>query len=445
MLSRDIILGITLLALVVKAQLPPKVIETKESLLNELHSLQDVIPPNYAIRSNEHQNAQEINRIFEEFLVQNQESIDAVLRVLKLIDHELENVIQDCIKIFDLDSLDSSNVLFVQVTKPLLYEVKVLCELITDKQIDEVEAALSQVEHHAVDYRQRLDQVMKDMASVSGQLDGDHFKSRIELKTMQISTHLQALNRTFLTEIDQNFTKYMDKWMEKYKKFASMVPNGVEDDVNDRAEIVALFDFVDYLNNETSVLQDELAEFLDYWVELVDETLDSVTNGSLEIVDFLENHPLENFITGDASLKCVSSYYQNLDETILLVLDGFFRCVDYEQEMTKAFQQIDSVLDSTNKAVNFLLDSYITCIKLVGQFGGDFELKECLADLEELLDGTSEFVEHKSTEIYYHTEDAMVFTGVIMGACVQLKAREAVSQLGGKMIDFDACGDKEIK
>ncbi|XP_058818374.1 uncharacterized protein LOC131681554 [Topomyia yanbarensis] len=439
MISRDTILGLALLVLAAEAQLSPKVIETKETFLHELHSLQDVIPKDRTVHTNEHQSALEIYRIFDEFLTQNQESIDAVLRVLKLIDHNLENVIQDCVKIFDLDSLDSINVLFVQVTKPLLYEVRDLCELITGKRVDEVEIALEQIERHAADYRQRLDQALKDIASVTGQVGGDHFNDRIQLKETQLLTHLEMLNNTFSTEMDQNFTKYFTKWIGKYKQFTSMIPDSVGYDANDQPGIAALFNFLDFLDNETSVLQTELDEFLSYWVDLVDETLDSVTNGSLEVVDFLENYPLENFLNGEASLKCTAEYYQNLEGTILAVLDEFYWCVDYEQEMMKAFLQIGSVLDSTDKAVDFVLDSYITCAKLAGQFGSDLELEECLADLDELLDQTSEFVERKCNEIYYHVEDAMVFSGVIMGACVHMKARDAVFQVGGKLTGFDEC------
>ncbi|XP_053691286.1 uncharacterized protein LOC128739809 [Sabethes cyaneus] len=431
--------GFTILFGVTAAnQLPPKVIETRETLLHDLHSLQEVIPKDRLVHNaGSTENAAKVQNLFDEFLLQNQDSISAVLRVLKLVDRSAENVIQDCVRIFDLEVLSSANVIFEHVSKPLLFEVRDLCELIAAGRLDTVEVALEKVEREAANYRTKLDQTLQDIALVSSQLAGDHITDRVQFKEETIWTQLQQLNQTFREELDRSFSKYFNVWIGKYKKFAASLPEGFDSDEN--LGVVALFDFLDLLDNETSVLQDELEEFLDYWVYLVEESLESVTNGSLEVVDFLQDYPLERLLDGETSLKCVSAYYQNLDQTLLTFLDNFYQCVEYDQEMSKAFHQLESILNSTDKAVEFVLDSYITCGKLVEKFNGELDLEECLEDLSELLEQTEEFVERKANEIYYHVEDALVFSEVIMGACVHMRARDAILEVGERLSNFDKC------
>ncbi|XP_055544803.1 uncharacterized protein LOC129729916 [Wyeomyia smithii] len=435
---RDTIVGFTLLVLSAASQLPSKAIETKETLLHELHSLQEVIPNGYHVKNSANsENVIKVQNLFEEFLQQNQDSISAVLRVLKLVDHDAENVILDCIRIFDLEVLSSANIIFEHVSKPLLFQVRDLCELVAAGRLDTIETVLEKVEREAADYRVRLDETMQDIAFVSSQLSGDHITDKVHSKEELIWTQLERLNQTFRAQLDSTFTNYFTRWIGKYKKFASMLPEGFGSD--EQSGIVTLFDFLDFLDNETSVLQDELQDFLDYWVYIVEESLESVTNGSLEVVYFLQDYPIERLLNGETDLKCVTAYYSNLDRTLLNFLDNFYECVEYEQEMSKAFRQLESVLDSTDKAVQFIFDSYITCGKLSEKFKDELALDECLQDLSEPLEQTEEFVERKANEIYYHVEDAMVFSGVIMGACVHMKARDAILEVGEKFGNFDKC------
>ncbi|XP_055640558.1 uncharacterized protein LOC129777970 [Toxorhynchites rutilus septentrionalis] len=433
---KSALLSIAVLSNTAKAQLPHKVIEMKDSLFHEIQSLAEVIPENRFPHANTRESNVEVHRLLDEFLFLNQESIGSVLHVLKLVDHNMENVIQDCERVLNMCSLESTNVVFNHVTKPLLLKVRDLCELVATNRADEIEISLETIEREAATYRRTLDQTLKDISLVSGHLESDFFQANAQQREDLILGNLQQVNQTLSKEVDQYFTNFSTNWIGKYKNLTMLIPEGLS---RDQPEINALYDFMEFLDNETSVLQDDLVEFMDYWSYLVEETLESVTNGTELIVDFLRDYPLEELLSGKTPLNCVALYYSNFEHIILNMLNEFYRCVEYELEMTKAFGQITSVLDPTDKAINFMLDSYITCAKLTGHFGDDFGLADCLEDLGELLDQTREFVEHKTSEIYYHVEDAMIFNGVIMGACVHMKARDTALQIAGKMQSFDNC------
>lgn len=59
--------------------------------------------------------------------------------------------------------------------------------------------------------------------------------------------------------------------------------------------------------------------------------------------------------------------------------------------------------------------------------------------MDELLEQTQEFVEHKTSEIYYHVEDALIFNGVMIEACLGNKLRESVLSFGKQVQQYYSC------
>ncbi|XP_001862178.2 uncharacterized protein LOC6044712 [Culex quinquefasciatus] len=429
------ILIVTLILGTALAQLPPKVIKMKESLSKELQSIPEVVSKHRSNHAAQIETNARVHQLFNEFIEQNQHGLDAVLRVLQLIDHDLENVIQDCVRIFDIESLQSSNRIFVNVTKPLLDQVERLCQIVTENRIEELEASLEQVERTARCYREQLDQTLKDIAVILSKLEDSSFSTRIQSKEVQMLDHLSSLNSSLLEPIEQNFTNYFSKWISGYRNFTLSIP---EDFSEEQPDVSNLFDFLDFLDNETSILQGELHEFLEFWFSEIEEVVLAISNGTEEVVGFLKVKLLDDLLDGNSELKCAASYLQLIDPAILDMFNGFYQCVEFEEEMTKAFQQVSSVLDSTDKVITFLMRSYLTCAKVVAEFD-EFTLDDCLLGMDELLEQTQEFVEHKTSEIYYHVEDALIFNGVMIEACLGNKLRESVLSFGKQVQQYYSC------
>ncbi|XP_041765992.1 uncharacterized protein LOC121590402, partial [Anopheles merus] len=209
-----------LLVLLLHGSLPaygtisPKVIALQQVLSSELQTLERnalLTGPLHAESSSDGSAISRLRRTFHEFERQNQESITAILRVLALIDHTLENTIQDCEKVFQLPSLYSENVLFRDVTRPLLllffffvktgflfcFKIKPsrsptfyprgltlqgheapllllveqLCQQITLEDFAQIESSLEAVEQAATHYRSRLDETKHSMQVVLDELD----------------------------------------------------------------------------------------------------------------------------------------------------------------------------------------------------------------------------------------------------------------------------------
>ncbi|KXJ75832.1 hypothetical protein RP20_CCG010917 [Aedes albopictus] len=405
------------------ANLPPQVMELKDSLMHEMQTLQRVIPGHHPV---DHRTDHQVQSVMDEFLALNQNSIDAILRVLMLIDHDLSNAIHDCERVADLPSLDSGNVIFDWVTKPLLMRVRELCGLISSNAVEQVENSLEAVQIEASFYRQRLDASLKNIAIVSSRLESDIFEERSRLEGKNILYVLERVNTTLMAELDETFTKYLSKWTELYRKLTEVVPEQVVMTLDEYPTVAMVYDFFDFLDNETTVLHGEMHELMDYWMELVEEALEGVTNSTIETDGFLREYPLEMFLNGKTNFDCVARYFQGFDERVLYSVKNYYRCIDYADEMSKAFRRIDSVLDSADKAIGFIMETYINCATFMQTFEDNLPLEECLMEMQDLLNQTQEFIVDKSIEIYNYVIDGMSLNQVTIGACLYAQVVEVM-------------------
>ncbi|XP_062556166.1 uncharacterized protein LOC134221012 [Armigeres subalbatus] len=439
---RYAILWCTLCLAPIWANLPPKVLELKDSLMHEMQALQSVIPGHHPV---DHRTDHQVQTIMDEFLALNQNSIDAILRVLVLIDHGLANAIHDCERVAGLPSLESDNAIFEWVTKPLLLKVRDLCGLISSNAIDQVEASLEGVELEASLYRRRLDGTLKDIAIVSGRLESDILEERSRQEEKKASDQLRQVNETLTVELDATFSKYSMKWMELYRNLANVIPEEIVMTLDKYPSVAMVYDFFDFLDNETAVLQSEMHELLDYWIDLVEEAMDGVSNSTIETDGFLREYPLELFLEHKTKLDCVARYFQGYDSRVLYSVNKYYRCVDFSAEMNKAFRRIDTILESADKAIEYIMETYVNCATFIQQFQNDLPLEECLSEIHDLLNQTQAFVEYKSDEIYNHVVDGMMLNEVTINACLYAQVVEVMLRNGEYLEGLESCyGDEGI-
>ncbi|XP_001655572.2 uncharacterized protein LOC5575189 [Aedes aegypti] len=420
------------------ANLPPKVMELKDSLMHEMQTLQHVIPGNHPV---DHRTDHQVQDVMDEFLALNQNSIEAILRVLMLIDHDLTNAIHDCERVADLRSLDSTNMIFEWVAKPLLLRVRELCGLISSNAVEQVEESLEAVQLEASVYRRKLDDTLKGIAIVSVGLKSDVFEERSKQISGSILGQLKRVNETVTAELDGTFTKYFTKWAELYRKLTEMIPERVVMALDEYPTVAMVYDFFDFLDNETTVLHGEMHELMDYWVELVKEAAEGVTNSTVETDGFLREYPLELFLNRKARFDCVARYFHGFNERVLYSVDRYYGCVDFAAEMNKAFRRVDTVLDSVDKAIEFITETYINCATFAEKFEDNVPVEECLMEMHDLLNQTKIIIEDQSIDIYNYVIDGMSLNQVAIGACLYAQVVEVMLRNEGHLDGVESCSD----
>ncbi|XP_065082899.1 uncharacterized protein LOC135705218 [Ochlerotatus camptorhynchus] len=420
--------------------LPARVMEMKDTLMHELQTLQDLIPGKHRA---DHQNDHEVQVIIDEFLAQNQESIEVVLRVLKLIDHDLENVIHDCERVFDLKTLSSANVIFGSVTKPLLVKVRDLCNLVAENRVDLLEAGLEAVEVEAFTYRGNLDQALQDIAVVSSQLESAVFVERALHGHEYILTSLKQVDQMFAEEISRNISMYSTKWLQLVRDFNAIISDNAVIDLDKHPEIATLYDVFDSLDNETTVLQEDMKDLMQLWVDLVEDVLVGLFNITEESDDYIREHALECFLNGEMRLTSVANYYRNLNHIMLHSLDKLYRCVDFEKEMGYAFRWMQPILASTDKAIGYIMKTYMSCAMMTEQVKSDLPFEMCEEEASGMFRKTQEFVESKVIEIYNHVIEAIELNEVTIEACLYAQLIDTFMLNGEYFESFENCSQSD--
>ncbi|XP_055610257.1 uncharacterized protein LOC129757155 [Uranotaenia lowii] len=418
------------------SQLPPKVVEARDGLKNELHSMAQMLPNGIeGLKIADHHLSDDLHGVFEDFLTQNRASIDTVLQILQLVDHEIGNVIPGCQELWSLQEAVTSNgnLVYEQVTKPLVNSVSQLCQAVSESRLIDVEQLMERVEQAADHYRVAIDRVLQEIQIVSSELDQDRITAHISLNMDKVRSRLNEINGTLLRDMDRNFTSFIAGWIRKQKEFTSLLPEFA----TDWEEVEQVSAFMRSLDNETGVLQDELEEFIEDWIEILDLVLESVHNVSIQVRQLFLDEPLEDFLDGSTDLTCVAESIKFVDKYSFSLVDDFFRCVDFEDDMMRSYRQITSMLTSTDKAVSFIFESYKKCASMEQMFPDS--LVACIDELGHFLNETENFVQLKANEIYFHVEDAMIFNEVTIEACLQMEVRKAVLEIADRTLRYNEC------
>uniref|UniRef100_A0A182VYB0 Cytochrome P450 n=1 Tax=Anopheles minimus TaxID=112268 RepID=A0A182VYB0_9DIPT len=429
------------------AKISPKVISLQQVLYSELQTLEKsalVTHPTYTT-PNEGV-LYRLRSVFHEFERQNQESITAILRVLALVDHTLENTIQDCEKVFHLPSLDSENVLFRDVTRPLLLHVEALCQQIASKDLDEIEATMVTVEQEANSYRIRLDETKRNMQIVLQEVDNGVESFSIRSKVDELFNEIELINSTIHRSIVASVENLRTRQQSICDEILQI--QGTNDDAN---MAVAIESFMEFLDNETELLVEDLAEQLDDWFNQTANMINAVEEEMREIPRDLMESPVESFLQNESSLKCLAEYstrkaVENMRQGLESILHCFIIANDTERPFEMAYNQLTQTDGDIQQTLQDILHCHQSTVRddyNVDDFGN---MASCFEMTKPILEALQDFVDSKMDEIFFHVDISMYYNELKMETCVYYKAREMMLSLSSINHQYQKCNmENEIE
>ncbi|XP_053671549.1 uncharacterized protein LOC128721779 [Anopheles nili] len=358
-----------------------------------------------------------LRRVFHEFERQNQDSITAILRVLALIDQTLENTIQDCEKVFHLPSLESENVLFREVTRPLLLRVEKLCQQISSKDIASIEATMEEVEMEANVYQRLLGETMSDMRSLQHELDiADRWSLDISVpaKIDALFDQMALVNSTICTEITAAFGSFVDH----QRSLGETIGQNMRPEDNDEL-ILAVSNYVTFLQNETTLLVQDIIEDLDDWFNETDVFLNLVAAEAANLPHKLLESPIEEFLLGESSLRCLAEFSNHVTvQRMSQELASILRCFNVSSDTKKPFDMALHLLSQLDSDIQLTLRGILTCQQSASFEGLDIDdyrnIMSCSEVTQSVLEAMENLIDAKLEEIVMHIDASMYFNELQM-------------------------------
>uniref|UniRef100_A0A182NMT4 Cytochrome P450 n=1 Tax=Anopheles dirus TaxID=7168 RepID=A0A182NMT4_9DIPT len=411
----------------------PKVISLQQLLYKELQNLErSAFLTNATHTLTDESVFSQLGRVFHEFERQNQESVTAILRVLALVDHTLENTIEDCEKVFHLPSLESENILFRAVTRPLLIHVEMLCRQIASKDVNTLESAMEAVEREANIYRERLEETKQNMAIVLKDLDLKITDNSIQNKMNRLYDQIELVNSSIYGAIEAAAKSFVTQ----QRSISDAI---LQSRISEESEalFVVVSNFMLFLENETTLLAQDLTEQLNDWLNQTEAMIGMVIEEVKNVPLNLMETPTELFLRGESSLKCLAGFknHKAMHE-MWHGLGEMFQCFNISGDTERPFQMATHLLGSAAGDIAQTLQGIANCHKstLHDDYNADDygEIMSCLETSKSILEALQEFVESKLDEISFHIDISTYFNELKMETCVYYKAREmmlAVSRI----------------
>ncbi|XP_050069879.1 uncharacterized protein LOC126557993 [Anopheles maculipalpis] len=407
------------------AKISPKIMSLQQVLYTELQSLEKSALITHPDHTAPYESASSrLRTVFREFEQQNQESITAVLKVLALIDHTLENTIQDCEKVFHLPSLDSENVLFREVTLPLLHHVETLCQLIADQDFGAIESTMEIVEQEASRYRQRLDETKRNMQTVLSELDGDLETSSLSRKVDSLYEEIELMNTT-VCEATISAAKIM---FERQQKIANSLAQFEGSNSDDRMD-GTLSNFTTFLQYEAEELAEDLREQLESWFNETEAMINVVAEEVQYIPRNLMESPIDSFLRKESSLKCLAEYSnQKVVENIMQGLESILQCFSITTNAERLFAIANNLLKEIGDDVQHILEDIVHChqsTELDGYDADDYgAIASCFEMSNSILEAMEDYIDSKMDVIFYQVALALHLNELKMETCVYYRSRE---------------------
>ncbi|XP_049287451.1 uncharacterized protein LOC125765945 [Anopheles funestus] len=422
------------------AKISTKVISLQQVLYTELQTLERSALVTHPLQATPGESALgRLRTVFHEFEHQNQESITTILRVLALVDHTLENTIQDCEKVFHLPSLDSANVLFRDVTRPLLLRVETLCQQIASGSVDEIESTMVTVEREANSYRKRLDETKRNMQIVLHALDNSveifSLSNEFDVLFEDIERINSTIRESILTAANNLLTK------QRLIGDEILQLRGTNDDADMYA---AITNFMKLLDNETELLVEDLAEQLNDWFNQTADMFNLVQEEIRNIPRELMEYPMESFLQHETSLKCLAECSnQNAVEKIQENLESILQCFNIANDTERPFELVYHHLSQTADNVQLVMQDILHCHQSTFRDGYDVndleDIPSCFALAQSILDAMEDFMESRMDEISFHVDLSMYYNELKMETCVFYRAREMMLSVSSLNHHYRKC------
>ncbi|XP_052890662.1 uncharacterized protein LOC128298894 [Anopheles moucheti] len=424
-----------------QAKISPRVISLQQVMFSELQTLEKsafITHPSHAT-SNENVLSR-LRSVFHEFELQNQESITAILRVLALVDHTLENTIQDCEKVFHLPSLDSENVLFRVVSRPLLLRVESLCQHVASGDLNAIELTMMAVEKEANSYRQRLDETKRYMQIVLHEVSNIEETFTISSKVDKIFGEIEQLNTTFRESI----MTATGNLLSRQQAISDEILEGFRDTVDEVGVFEVITDFAMFLSNETELLLEELTEQLDDWVFQTSNMINAFEEGLKNITFELMDSPIESFLRAESPLKCLAGFgyhkaMQKMTQGAESMLQCFSSANDPKRPLEMAYHQLSEMAND----VQLTLQDIVHCQQSTLRDDYDTKIFEDMASCFEMAEITFEamekFVESKMDEIVLHVDNSMYYNVFQMATCFYYRARKTMFAFASINHQYQSC------
>ncbi|XP_058117675.1 uncharacterized protein LOC131284650 [Anopheles ziemanni] len=433
-------------SILVDGRISPEVVALKRVLYDELQALErSALVTHSAHATSDGSVSGELRSVFHEFERQNQESIAAILRVLALVDHTLENTIEDCAKIFDLPSLESENIVFRDVTRPLLLRVAELCRQITEEDLSGLEATMEAVEKEANVYRERLDATKGYMETVLMNLENFYKDNSI---ISSFDETLQRMNvRT--TSIEDTIRGALQNFSDRQSLMRSSLIVTIFQTSTDPDDAELITNFLDGLANETNFLADDLIELAQIRNNLTEDILHDIRVGVYDILFSLIDSPMSAFLEEENSLRCLAEYYEhNPVQHMVMSLKNMFVCYHVDDALAESLETIQRLLELTANEVETICEGLQTCFRnSATQQDTNEDIMSCFEavgnNADSILNATAEFIEAKMDEMSSHLEDAINFEQVKMQACLFYKFQEFMISEEFIKLRYTSCNDAE--
>ncbi|XP_035895150.1 uncharacterized protein LOC118504596 [Anopheles stephensi] len=407
------------------AKISPKVISLQQVLYKELQALEKSALITHPHHSTPHESASsQLRTVFHEFEHQNQESITAILRVLALVDHTLENTIQDCEKVFHLPSLESENVLFREVTLPLLIHVETLCQRVAEQDLSAIELTMEMVEREASLYRLRLDDTKQNMRTVLDELDSNLESISLSSKVDSLYEEIELMNRT----ISVSTMAATGRFLERQQYIIDSLVQ-LEASNSDHRLVETVVSFMTLLQNETALLVEDLSEQLDSWFNQTASMIGVVADEVQYIPRDLMESPIESFLRKESSLQCLVEYSnQKVVEKMTHGLESILQCFSITTNTERSFVMANQLLNETGDEVGRILEDILHCHQSTKRDGYDAddygEIANCFEMSNSILEAMEDYIDSKMDEIFFHVQLAMHLNELKMETCVYYKSRE---------------------
>ncbi|XP_053668454.1 uncharacterized protein LOC128718863 [Anopheles marshallii] len=424
-----------------EGKLSPRVISLQQVMFSELQTIEKSAFITHPLHATSNANAlSRLRSVFHEFERQNQESITAILRVLALVDHTLENTIQDCEKVFHLPSLDSENVLFRDVSRPLLLRVELLCQHVASGDLSEVEATMVAVEQEANSYRQRLDETKRYMQIVLHEVSNIEETSTISSKIDKIFDEIEPLNSTFRESI----MAATGNLLPRQQAVCDEILEVFRDTIDEADVFEVITDFAMFLSNETELLVEDLTEQLDEWVFQTSNMINAFEEGLKNITFELIDSPIESFLQNESSLKCLAELgnhkaMHKMTQTAESMLQCFSIANDPKRPLEMVYHQLGEMADE----VQLTLQDIVHCHQSTLRDDYDAKIFEDMASCFEMtqltLEAMETFVESKMDGILLNVDTTMYYNVLKMATCFYYRARETMFAFASINHQYQTC------
>uniref|UniRef100_A0A182TAN6 Protein TsetseEP domain-containing protein n=1 Tax=Anopheles maculatus TaxID=74869 RepID=A0A182TAN6_9DIPT len=412
-------------SLQVYAEISPKVISLQQVLSAELQKLEKsafVTNPHHT--TPQESASSRLRTVFHEFEHQNQESISAILRVLALIDHTLENTIQDCEKVFHLPSHESENVLFREVTLPLLRHVETLCQRIAEQDLSAIESSMEVVEQEASHYRIRLEETKQHMQTVLDELNSNLNTFSLSSKVDSLYEEIELMNRTICESTMGAIGRFLARQQYTADSFVQLEASNSDTRMEEN-----VLNFMIFLQNETQLLAEDLGEQLDSWFNQTAAMISVVAEEAQYIPYDLMESPIDSFLRKESSLKCLAEFSnQKAVEKMKQGLDSILQCFSITGNTELPFLMANNLLNETGDDIYRILEDILHCYQSTERDGYDAddygEIANCFEMSNSILEAMEDYIDSRLDEIFYHVQLAMHLNEIKMETCVYYRSRE---------------------